>query len=87
MSYDPAKVNWTADEHKAAESADKIYETLRPALGDGIQAHDATAALAIAKPSYDLWAYLVGNTEGKADFGRKLIALGTMLERDNSFLG
>ncbi|MGH7165130.1 MAG: hypothetical protein ACREIS_06355 [Nitrospiraceae bacterium] len=87
MGYDKSKVDWTEAEHGAAENADKIYETLRPALADGLQAHDTAAGLAVAKPSYELWAYLVGNAEGKADFGRKLIALGVMLERDNRFLG
>jgi hypothetical protein len=87
MGYDASKVNWTADEHAAAENADKIYETLRPALADGFQAHDTAAGLAVARPGYEVWAYLVGSAKDKAEFARKLIALGVMLERDNHFIG
>lgn len=87
MGYDKSKVDWTAVEHSAAENADKIYETLKPTIADGIQITDAVAALAVAKPSYEIWAYLVGASADKAEFGRRLISLGVMLERDNRFLG
>lgn len=87
MGYDRNKVNWTEEEHGAAENADKIYETLKPALANGFQVTDLAVAAAVFQPSIKVWQHLVGGAEDKAAFGRKLIALGTMLERDNSLLG
>lgn len=85
MSYEPGKVNWTAEEHEAAENADRLYETVHAAAADGFQTTDLLGVTAAWKPSHDLYTYLFGGE--KADLARKLIALGTMLERDNRFLG
>ena len=83
--YDKTKVDWKDEEHQAAENADQIYEVLHPALADGVQAGDLAVVAAIFKPSMEVWKFLAGGN--KAEFARKLIALGVMLERDNEFLG
>lgn len=85
MGYDRAKVNWTEEEHAAAENADKVYEPVHKALEDGLDPDDALVAIQVFKPSMAVWSYLAAGD--KAQFAKRLIALGTMLERDNDFIG
>lgn len=84
MPYDPDKTKWTIDEHDAAENADRLYELIHDAAADGFQTTDLMALTAALGPSHRLYSYLFGGERGHLP--QKLIALGVMLERDNSWL-
>jgi hypothetical protein len=84
MAYDESKVNWSPEEHDAAENADKVYEAVSVAVADGLNTADAAVAFQILQPSMKLWSYLAGGT--KEQFASKLIDLGVMLKRDNNLI-
>ena len=85
MGFDRNKANWTEEELEAAEVADKIYEEVEPVLADGVQKSDVLVLAKILGPVMQLFRYLAG--AGRKEFARRLIAIGVILERDNSLLG
>ncbi len=85
MGFDRTKANWTEAELEAAEAADKIYEAVEPTLADGFQTTDFVVLGKILGPVMQLFKYLAG--AGRKEFARRLIAIGVILERDNSLLG
>lgn len=84
MGYAANDVNWTTEEHDAARNADSLYELVHDAAADGFGVADLAALPAAFLPSQRLFSYLFGGHRG--DLPRKLIGLGVMLERDNSWL-
>jgi hypothetical protein len=84
MGYDRNKVSFKEEEHVAAEAADKIYEAARKAAEDGLDLNDLSVAFGLLAPGKDLVAYLTGGS--RAEFAKRFIAVGVMLERDNEFL-
>lgn len=85
MGFDRDKANWTEAELEAAEAADKIYEVVQPAVADGVQNKDFFLIGKILGPVMELFKFLAG--AGRKEFARRLIAVGVILERDNSLLG
>jgi len=85
VAYSREKVNWKEEEHVAAENADKIYEAIHEAVENGLGPEDLAVVGIVFKPSMAVWGYLAAGS--KAQFAKRLIALGTMLERDNDFIG
>ena len=85
MSFSRDKANWSEEELNAAEEADKIYEVVEPVLADGVQRTDFFVIGKILGPVMALFKYLAG--AGRKEFARRLIAIGVILERDNSLLG
>jgi len=73
MAFDLAKIDWSEEELKAAAGLDKIYE----GLADGIDMGD----ILLFTEVMPLWAFLESAT--KAEYASKLVALGTILFRDN----
>ena len=82
--FDPSRVQYTKEELDAAASADAIYETFAEALEDGAQIQDLMAIPAVVPHILALYRYLAGGT--KADYAKKLSALGLALLRDNDWL-
>jgi hypothetical protein len=85
MAFDRAKAQFSEEELSYFEKADEIYETVRPAIEDGLQISDATLLISLYSKGKDLVVWLISGT--KREFGYKLIALGTALIRDNELLG
>jgi len=82
--FDPTKVQFNQEELEAAKAADSIYETVSDAAEDGFQFEDL-AAIPMAVPHMlALYRYLASGT--KADYAKKLVALGVCLLRDNDWL-
>jgi len=84
MAFDPSKVAFTADENNAARAADEIYEAVAEAVADGVQLKDLAVIPGAVPHILTLYAYLADGT--KADYAKKLVALGVQLLRDNEWL-
>ena len=85
MGYSKDRVNWTEEEHKAAEAADTLYELWKGQLSNGVGADDIAALPLSWVPASQLFQHLFSGE--RKDLARNLISLGVMLERDNDFLG
>lgn len=84
MGYNRDQVDWTEEEHIAAEAADKLYEAGHEAAKDGFQTKDLAALPGMFAPTRKLYSYLL--TGDRSELARKFISLGVMLERDNDFI-
>ena len=84
MGFDEAKVQFNDVELDMAEHADAIYETVAEAVEDGLDLSDLAVIPAAIPHVLALYGYLADGT--KADYAKKLIALGVCLLRDNDFL-
>ena len=84
MAFDESKVQFTVEELGAAKSADTIFEVVSAAFEDGIDIGDAAVIPMLIGPFTNLYGYLA--TGSKADYAKKLIALGVALARDNEWL-
>ena len=80
--YDPKKVDFSQKEHDAAKAADQLFELAKDRLKDGVDVGDLFALGAAIGPSRELYVYLFGGGS-RTVLAHRLIALGTMLERDN----
>jgi hypothetical protein len=85
MAFDRTKVQFSDEELGYIEKADQIYETVKPAIEDGLSINDATLLISLYGLGKDLVVWLINGT--KRELGYKLIALGTGLIRDNELLG
>lgn len=85
MGFDPNKVQFTAEELDRIGDADAIYETVAPAIADGLDWSDLGVFAGLISEVRALVQWLMTGT--KLQLGYKLIALGAGLVRDNEFLG
>lgn len=85
MAFDANKVQFSAEELDRIKDADEIYETIAPALADGLDWSDFAVLGVFLAQGKRLIEWLMVGT--KVQLGYKLIALGAGLIRDNEFLG
>ena len=85
MGFDRNKANWSEEELTAAEAADKLYEAIQAVAGDGLQVTDLAVVGALFGPIVDLYNGLKSQSD-RTDFAKRLIAIGVILERDNSLI-
>lgn len=84
MGFDETKAQFNDEELDMAEHADAIYETVAEAVADGFDLSDLTVIPAAIPHVLALYGYLADGT--KADYAKKLIALGVCLLRDNEWI-
>lgn len=84
MSFDESKVQFDGAEMDAARAADNLYELFAEAMDDGFDMSDLAAIPAAMPHVMALYGFLAEGS--KAEYAKKLIALGVMLERDNDWL-
>ena len=85
MAFDATKVQFSQEELARIEDADNIFETVHPAIADGLDWSDFSVIALVFAPIKRVAEWLMKGT--KVQLGYKLIALGTGLIRDNEFLG
>ena len=84
MSFDETKVQFTPEEMDAARSADRLYEIFYEAFSDGLDLSDIGVIPQAMPHIISLYTYYAGGT--KAEYAKKLIAMGVAILRDNDFL-
>jgi hypothetical protein len=84
MSFDESKVQFSAEELAIGGAADSLYELFADAMDDGFDLSDLAAIPAAVPHIMAMYGWLAEGT--KAEYAKKLIALGVMLLRDNEWL-
>lgn len=85
MPFNDTKAQFSAEELRAARTADEVFERVRDAVKDGIDLGDIMAIPEVLTRVLALLTFVAGAPD-RAETARRVIALGIMLERDNWFL-